>query len=239
MTYIQPLWPKGKPFLRFTGAAANQRHEGAPASSAATPSWPAPACASQPLYHSSGIGRLCANSAPGSSQRSARAHWPRAALDVFKTVVPKWRPAQPCIKACQRTTHVPCVSRPCHKVSTVCDKVRLRWDPYLGQTPVGGSCKHVRDGLRRINNLRVGATGGGHCDQAHGQPVGPQRPLGQLAKGEARVCQGAHWGPVPTCCTPREHAARVPGLMPVPKALSCTGAVCTRRDAPRIICIAC
>jgi len=71
-TYIQPLWPKGKPFLRFTGAAANQRHEGAPASSAATPSWPAPACASQPLYHSSGIGRRCANSAPGSSQRSAR-----------------------------------------------------------------------------------------------------------------------------------------------------------------------
>ena len=43
---------------------------GAPASSAATGSSPLSACASQPLYQSSGIGRVFASSVPGFSQRS-------------------------------------------------------------------------------------------------------------------------------------------------------------------------
>lgn len=44
---------------------------GAPASSAATGSSLLGACASQPLYQSSGIGRFFASSVPGFSQRSA------------------------------------------------------------------------------------------------------------------------------------------------------------------------
>ena len=48
---------------------------GAPAWSEATGSSPLGACASQPLYQSSGIGRVFASSVPGFSQRSACRAW--------------------------------------------------------------------------------------------------------------------------------------------------------------------